>query len=158
MYFKYQATGESLRRHHSTKLIYQSAPGVDKVWESNAFTLDWSKVQPVQVEKINVVQLITKSIFLLFLLFFLSVCIHCTFLHFRSSLTILVFILCPRTSQQVWFVDKAGGIEVFEAKEQKQYGRNNLGGNALQHRRPAWQLYEHTKADDTHLTVMEPGE
>lgn len=40
MYFKYQATGESLRRHHSTKLIYQSAPGVDKVWESNAFTLD----------------------------------------------------------------------------------------------------------------------
>jgi len=33
--------------------------------------------------------------------------------------------------QQVGFVDKAGGVEVFESQEQEQDGGDNLGGNSI---------------------------
>lgn len=47
---------------------------------------------------------------------------------------------------------------MFEAQEQEQDGGDDLGGDSLQHCRPAGQLHQHAQANDTHLTVMEPGE
>lgn len=47
---------------------------------------------------------------------------------------------------------------MFEAQEEEQNGRDNLGSNSIQHWRSAGQFHEHTQTNDTQFTVVEPGE
>lgn len=47
---------------------------------------------------------------------------------------------------------------MFEAKEDEQDGGDDLGGDSIEHRRPAGQLHQHTQANDAHPTVVEPEE